>query len=976
MTADDVSLIKEAFVAAETCAHPGQTRLLLLAGVVDMHRDGFEWPVRFRSLALHPMLWGALWLASPICYSQTAPVTAAGATAGTLSVASSGASTYTIPLQVPPGTAGVEPKLTLSYNSQAGNGLLGVGWSLTGLSTISRCAATISQDGIAVNGSVNFDANDRFCMDGQRLMVVNGTYGSSGAEYRTERDSFSKVVSNGSAGTAPVNSNPAYFIVKSKSGLTMEYGNTTDSRIEAQGRTDGAVRTWALDRVSDTSGNYMTITYTEDTTNGQYYPVRMDYTGNGGTAPNASVQFVYESRPDIIPFYLAGSLIQDTVRLKTIQTYTGTREVKEYRNNYGSGSTTGRSVLASIQECAMSPSVACKAATTFNVPTASTVGLTSPANGSVGTYCTCILEFVMDVNGDGKSDLVRLWQNGSRTYAAVWLSNGSSFTQVSNADIGPWSTSFQYYVMDVNGDGKSDLVRLWQNGSRSYAAVWQSTGTGFTVVSNGDVGSWSTTFQYFVMDVNGDGRSDLVRLWQNGSLEYADVWASNGSGFTNISNGSLSTWCTCIQDIVMDINGDGKSDWVRLWQNGSRTYALVLLSNGTGFTQVSNADIGSWSTGFQYFVMDINGDGRSDLVRLYQNGTLAYADVWLSTGKGFTEISNASVSTWCTCIQEFDTMDINGDGRNDLVRLWQNGSRTYADVWLSTGRGFKEASNADIGPWSSAFHYFVMDVNGDGKSDLVRMWQNGTLEYAAVWSGTADPTSPDTISSIVDGLGATASVAYLPSTNASVYSKGTGAAYPVVDVQVPIYVASSVHSTNGIGGTLTSNYQYGVLQSDFSGRSLLGFSWMKETSADTNIAVLTNYRQDWPYLGMPSQIQTTLPGSGSGGTLKLVSNSFGCINPVNGGACALSAGSRYFPYVSQTVESTWDLNGAALPVVTIQNGFDNYGNATQVSVGTSDSYCKVTRNVYIAADTTNWILGRVARSTLTSKTPPDGSTCP
>jgi len=64
----------------------------------------------------------------------------------------------------------------------------------------------------------------------------------------------------------------------------------------------------------------------------------------------------------------------------------------------------------------MSPSVACKAATMFNVPTASTVGLTSPANGSVGTYCTCILEFVMDVNGDGKSDLVRLWQNGSRTY--------------------------------------------------------------------------------------------------------------------------------------------------------------------------------------------------------------------------------------------------------------------------------------------------------------------------------------------------------------------------------------------------------------------------------------------------------------------------------------------------------------------------------------------------------------------------------
>ncbi|RTL57720.1 MAG: hypothetical protein EKK46_02610, partial [Rhodocyclaceae bacterium] len=42
---------------------------------------------------------------------------------GQFSVNETGAATYTVPIQVPPGTAGIEPKLALSYNSQTGNGL-------------------------------------------------------------------------------------------------------------------------------------------------------------------------------------------------------------------------------------------------------------------------------------------------------------------------------------------------------------------------------------------------------------------------------------------------------------------------------------------------------------------------------------------------------------------------------------------------------------------------------------------------------------------------------------------------------------------------------------------------------------------------------------------------------------------------------------------------------------------------------------
>jgi len=160
---------------------------------------------------------------------------------GSYSVSDNGAATYSVPIAVPPGVGGMEPKLSLGYSSQAGNGPMGLGWNLGGVSMIMRCPMTLAHDG--VNRAIAWDSADRYCLDGESLVAVKdpasanapvGAYGGDGTYYATERESFSRVqsfVDPANAGGA------AYFVVKTKAGLTMEYGRTADSRIEAQGRT-------------------------------------------------------------------------------------------------------------------------------------------------------------------------------------------------------------------------------------------------------------------------------------------------------------------------------------------------------------------------------------------------------------------------------------------------------------------------------------------------------------------------------------------------------------------------------------------------------------------------------------------------------------------------------------------------------------------------------------------------------------------
>jgi hypothetical protein len=394
------------------------------------------------------------------------------ATPGQFSVSENGAASYAIPLAVPPGTAGMAPQLGLSYNSQAPAGLVGVGWSLTGLSSITRCPQTVAQDG-KITG-VNYDANDRFCLDGQRLIPTNGgVYGANLTEYHTEHDSFAKVVSNGTAGNGP-----SWFRVMDKAGRVVEYGNTADSKILAQG--SATARIWAINKITDVKGNYLSITYDSEPGAGNYFPKQIDYTGNSalGQAPYNSVRFEYETRNDVTTAYQAGALVKNSVRLKTIRSFAGAGEIKEYRLAYLEEATSQRSRLYTVTEC--DGDSICLGPTKATYSSYSAPSFAPTVQSGVTDWGYESTRAWVDFNGDGKADFCRGIGDPSAMTLACTPSTGTGFTTtvLSPYTISPFYDGYSGWA-DVNGDGLPDFCTAVGDPGAEVVKCNPSTGTGF-----------------------------------------------------------------------------------------------------------------------------------------------------------------------------------------------------------------------------------------------------------------------------------------------------------------------------------------------------------------------------------------------------------------------------------------------------------------------------------------------------------------
>lgn len=178
-----------------------------------------------------------------------------GSLSGVYDVGDMGGVVYSIPLKMPSCIGDILPQLSVSYNSQGGNGLLGWGWNVSGLSSITRARKTIYHDGEI--GDVDFN-DDVYSLDGNRMFQVSEGVGSvNELIYKTEMDMMSKIVSY------PDSNGPDYFEVWKADGTICEYGNTVDSKIETS-HNSNLTLLWMLNKVSDRDGNYMTFHYDEN----------------------------------------------------------------------------------------------------------------------------------------------------------------------------------------------------------------------------------------------------------------------------------------------------------------------------------------------------------------------------------------------------------------------------------------------------------------------------------------------------------------------------------------------------------------------------------------------------------------------------------------------------------------------------------------------------------------------------------------
>jgi len=906
----------------------------------------------------------------------------AGSIPGQFAVGSGGIATYEIPIPVPPSTAGMAPKLALSYSSRSGNGSLGMGWRISGLSAITRSPNAAPQS------TVGFDTNDRYMLDGQSLIAVSGTNGLSGAEYRTEIDTFTKIISYGQSGVGP-----AYFQAWSKGGQILEFGLSEDSHIEAQGKP--TIMCWLLGKITDTKGNYVRFYYTKNSESGEYMPSRIEYTGNdaANVAPYAGVLFNYEPRPDGSISYKAGSIIQNNYRLKNIETYAEGDLVNRFSLSYGQGIATGRSRLQSITlsdaDGRSLPSTVCTDWTDTEQRGSFAV-LPAFTPGAYPTSTNGAFFEVGDFNGDGVADLVHFVDaSGVR----LWVSKADGTFDVKpsfpNNGYPVDANGYRFISGDFNGDGKADLLHFIDP---THLRVWLSSGDGTFDIRptfpNGGYDLSANNYNFRTGDFNGDGRTDLMHLIDGNTIR---IWLSNGDGTFYVPE----PWQTDeemssngYKVMVADVNGDGRADVIHFVNN---RYLRTWISQGDGtFRSTSRfpaEDVYDLSANdYSFSSGDFNGDGKTDLIHFMSENSVR---IWLNKGDGTfdlkeefkpsgfvaasqffshngahsdrvqfvgrkTSASFPNGTNFCSsCVSHpFLLGDFNGDGKSDFVDV---AGPNQVTMWTSQGDGsFKIESpfsqtNYDVGNLPASF--VVGNFGSDSKTDLIQIVGN----YSAHLWKSPGPL-PDLLSTVANGFGYTNHVIYEPITFSASYQKDTNIVYPQSDLRGPLYVVTTHETGDGLGGLAATHYFYGGAKSDAT-NGYLGFRWEKAVEERTGTASYTEFRQDYPFIGSVSYTDSRLA---DGTLLTRSTNSYADFQSFSNLV--------HYPYTSQSVVEGFELDGNLISRILTTNQFDAFGNPMVIDVTANDGFRRFTENTY-SNDTDRWILGKITQGKVTAYAP-------
>ena len=765
----------------------------------------------------------------------------------------SGSFNSQIPIEVPPGRLGLEPKLALAYSSASTvPDLAGEGWSLV------LPAIRTAPDSSSV-------ASESYRLDGQRLIAT------ATDTYATERDRYGKV-------TRACTGSTCTFTADDRGGARMKFGSTAESR------QPGA---WGLDRVEDAHGNAMTISYMTDADllaafgtgdalrDGALLPRELRYGGSATVAGWYAVRFDYELRPAGDDHYYAWGWGTQRLhyRLKAIRVVGNDNvEIRRYALAYGV-SATGRSQLTGVTVTGLAGATGPKpyVMTYATAPT----GFAPPTGAIAGEYNQRTI--AADVNGDGRADLV--------TYR--YHDDGGAITKRWTVQLGgptglpatgtSWLTNHEFafagapqcvdgrdrvYAGDWDGDGDADLLHY--RAGCGAAPRWQvlvADGDHFTVVDwlPAAITGWGSDYdltnaQLVFGDFTGDGRADAL-IYRGGAT--TDTLVRSIATAPGYLSGIATTGLAGPLVAVGDFDGDRRLDLAAL--NGTSLTMRRSMGYGgfMGHAVVTVPSTAAVTAG------DFTGDGLTDLlVRTTPSSTAA--TLYSSTRSGMVA---RAVTAPTTAGNAFATGDVDGDGRDDFVAAIDVGSGQWVlRTWLQRGFTWLAGASAGypdlaLGTFSScvaataAVQLLLPDVTGDGRADpQVRLVDGGQAVCAASRAGTTSYDAPavDRLASIRSPAGLTAAVTY---------ARASGPAFPislavVKDVTLRDFPRADLKGT--VSPVIeTHRYTFFNGRYDTARGELMGFGAVTEMLPERNLSTYTTYAQDLPRRGLPLQRQDT-----------------------------------------------------------------------------------------------------------------------
>jgi len=797
-----------------------------------------------------------------------------------LLVNSNGAFTYTIPIECPIGINGMQPKISLDYNSQSLEDISGLGWSLNAISLISRTDRTDYYDN--KSSPIDLSTNDNLLLDGQHLILISGDNLTDGAKYRTEIESYKDI-------TMKLINGFLCFEIYTKEGTKIEYGSRNDSYIEVQG---GSIALhWLITKVTDANGNYMTYHYSEDNANGEFVLNKISYTGNNsGMLPVNEICFEYISRPKTTVKFIKGHKISKSLFLKNIKTKSNDTLTDEYileitteNNNYFLSK-----IEKGIKNGAKSGII--KFSKNYLSPVYEQLGNTSHNPDPTNTP--------IDIDDDGINEYIEIsnYYDGE-TNIGEWtlrkIDNYLNAQYYSDPWTYPGSWVLSLLPADLDNDKKTDLVEIRGeidgqliNNCLTYS-YYDAARLGFPCENmshvyqyeidfyhneNGTFVKYNTYFtltadtnekySFLITDFDNDNGMELLVKKENGSfieLSLYDLDLLNGSIF--FKNSTIVEISSAEMNLT-NLNGNSYPDVFLCIEGGNKVFEYDAIENKLkeiSFTHNTDASIHDLE------FVDYNFDGNTDIFQ-YNKLQLNWK-LRLSTGSELVDASSCPLSRprQYENDEHLDRIyfgDYNNDGivdvahvYKDRLSLWENNEsisfdRPLLDVSLSNGSGVVGMNITEgIRYYSPNAISVCWDSNGDGTPEIFSITNRYMFSKGSSTIITGVSTQIQNIN-----------IEYAPLISNSVYLSGSGSTSKIKERIFSKPVVSRVETNYsysyrmGIPELKTYNYKGSKFNYD---RGFLGFEEFSENNIQQNKRFMIKSEFDNTYF-LPSIKQQTL----------------------------------------------------------------------------------------------------------------------